>query len=73
MHKNNYSTCTPRFDSATFSSEPLLDFNAGYILRAVDTLPKQGSKHPWKVYQNYVRDLFSLKFETVNDKYLEYK
>ncbi|MDZ4847118.1 MAG: NAD(P)/FAD-dependent oxidoreductase [Chitinophagales bacterium] len=73
MEQHNYSVCTPRFDSKAFQSEPLLDFNAGYVLRAADVLPKQGSKHPWKVYQNYVRDLLSLKFGTVNDKYLEYQ
>ncbi len=73
MEQNNYTVCTPRFDSAVFKSEPLLDFDAGYVLRAFDSLPKQGSKHPWKVYQNYIKDLFSLKMESVNDKYLEYK
>ena len=73
MEQKNYTICTPRFDSAEFKSEPLLDFDAGYILRASDSLPKQGSKHPWKVYQNYIKDLFSLKMESVNDKYLEYK
>lgn len=73
MEEKHYTVCTPRFDSAVFSSEPLLDFNAGYVLRASDSLPKQGSKHPWKVYQNYIRDLMSLKMESVNDKYLEYR
>jgi len=41
-------------------------------LRAADVLPKQGSKHPWKVYQNYVRDLMALKWSGVDDRYLEY-
>jgi hypothetical protein len=50
-----------------------LDFNAGYILRANDVLPKQGSKAPWKVYQNYLKDVFALKFADVTDKYLVYK
>lgn len=73
MDAKHYATCTPRFDSNEFTSEPLLDFDAGYVLRAFDSLPKQGSKAPWKVYQNYIRDLYSLKTEPVNDKYLEYR
>lgn len=73
MDKNGHSVCTPRFDKEVFETEPLLDFNAGYVLRAADILPKQGSGHPWKVYQNYVRDLISLKWSSVNDKYLEYR
>jgi cation diffusion facilitator CzcD-associated flavoprotein CzcO len=73
MAAHNHDVVTPRFDSEAFTSEPLLDFSAGYVLRAADMLPKQGSKHPWKVYQNYVRDLMSLKWSGVNDKYLEYR
>lgn len=72
MEQKKYAVCTPRFDSKAFRSEPLLNFNAGYILRATEALPRQGSKHPWKVYQNYIRDLLSLRLEPVDDKYLEY-
>ncbi len=73
MDAHNYEVCVPRFDSNAFDSEPLLDFNAGYVLRALDVLPKQGSKHPWKVYQNYVKDVMALKWSGVDDPYLEYK
>jgi len=71
MDAHQYAVCVPRYDNA-MPSEPLLDFNAGYVLRAADVLPKQGSKHPWKVYQNYVRDLMALKWSGVDDRYLEY-
>ena len=73
MKKQGYEVCTPRFDTEEMDTERLLDFDAGYILRANDILPKQGSKAPWKVYQNYVKDLFSLKYGKVNDRYLEYE
>lgn len=72
MDKNGYQTCTPKFDPNKFDTEPLLDFNAGYVLRAADMLPKQGSKHPWKVYQNYVRDLISLEWDKLPDEYLKF-
>ena len=72
MDKNNYSVCVPRFDSTIFKSEPLLDFNAGYVLRSLDKIPKQGSKHPWKVHQNYIKDLMSLEWSGVDDAYLQY-
>ena len=73
MKENNYATCTPRFDDTVFETEPLLDFDAGYIQRALDILPKQGSKEPWKVHQNYLRDLRSLKHAAIDDEYLEYE
>ncbi len=72
MDRNNYEVCTPRFDHTEFSSGPLLDFDAGYIKRAVDILPMQGSKAPWKVYQNYLRDSFLLKYSSIKDKFLEF-
>jgi len=46
---------------------PFLDFSSGYVQRALDILPKQGSKKPWKLYQNYALDMFSLKFASVED------
>ncbi|HEU0098065.1 MAG TPA: NAD(P)/FAD-dependent oxidoreductase [Allosphingosinicella sp.] len=46
---------------------PFLDFTSGYVQRARDVLPKQGSKKPWKLYQNYALDMLSLKFSSVED------
>ena len=46
---------------------PFLDFSSGYVQRARDVLPKQGSKKPWKLYQNYALDMMSLKFASVED------
>ncbi len=73
MKENNFSVCVPQFDYENQKSEPLLDFNSNYILRANDIMPKQGSKAPWKVHQNYIKDVFSLKYADVKDKYLVYK
>ena len=72
MDKNNLMTVQPRFDENEFDIEPLLDFNSGYITRSLDVLPKQGSAVPWKVYQNYLKDIRLLKYGKVDDKYLEY-
>ena len=53
--------------------EPLIDFSSGYIQRAIDQFPRQGSKKPWRLYQNYVRDLLSLRFGAVDDPALEFE
>lgn len=73
MQRKGYTTCTPRYDQARFGSEPLLDFDAGYIKRASDILPQQGAKAPWKVYQNYFRDSLSLQYSSLNDGHLEFR
>ncbi|HYW17135.1 MAG TPA: NAD(P)/FAD-dependent oxidoreductase [Allosphingosinicella sp.] len=46
---------------------PFLDFTSGYVQRARDVLPKQGSKKPWKLHQNYALDMMSLKYASVED------
>lgn len=73
MDQHNFKVCTPRFDANKYHQEPFLDFNSGYVLRAQGKLPQQGSKAPWKVYQNYLRDTISIKYGAINDKVLEYK
>ena len=73
MSKNGYTVVTPTMAEDRVTPEPLLDFNSGYVMRAEKLLPKQGNKHPWKIYQNYFRDFISLNLETVRDKYLVYK
>ena len=47
--------------------EPILDFQAGYVMRSLDQFPKQGAKAPWRVHQNYARDLVSLRHGPVTD------
>ena len=44
------------------TEEPWVSFSSGYIQRALAHQPKQGSKRPWKLYQNYALDLLSLRF-----------
>ncbi|MFG1743957.1 flavin-containing monooxygenase [Micromonospora chalcea] len=36
---------------------PIIDLQSGYVLRAVDQLPKQGPRAPWRLHQNYPRDV----------------
>jgi monooxygenase len=46
---------------------PWLEFSSGYVQRALDHLPKQGSERPWRVHQNYALDMLDLKFGKVED------
>ncbi len=73
MMKNEYSSCVPKFDSDQIKTESMLDFTPNYIKRASKLMPKQGSKTPWKVHQNYVRDIFLLRYSSVEDGCLEFK
>ena len=67
MDRHGYRQCTPRCNDPAVTPEPLIDFNSGYVLRAIDRFPKQGSKIPWKLHQNYIKDLLTLRFAQVED------
>ncbi|GAA4657103.1 NAD(P)/FAD-dependent oxidoreductase [Kineococcus glutinatus] len=49
------------------ATEPLIDLRAGYVLRALDRLPRQGRRAPWRLHQNYPRDLLLLRHGRLGD------
>ena len=51
--------------------EPLLDFSSGYVQRALGRLPKQGTKAPWRLYQNYLIDLLGFRYGKIEDGVIE--
>jgi len=67
MEKNGFKICIPHFEGDLLGQEPLLNLKSGYITRALDDLPKQGTRPPWRNHQNYISDLMHLKFGRVND------
>ncbi|HEX3141952.1 MAG TPA: NAD(P)/FAD-dependent oxidoreductase [Rhizobacter sp.] len=72
MERHGYRQCTPRNNDPTVTPQPWIDFSSGYVQRALAQLPKQGSKAPWRLYQNYARDLLSLRFGKVDDGVMEF-
>ena len=52
--------------------ERLLTFSSGYVLRAQDRLPKQGDREPWKLRQNYLYDVRSLRRGDIDDGVLRF-
>src|SRR4051812_12561946 len=46
---------------------PLLDFEAGYVMRALDRLPKQGEREPWYLAQDYFKDARYLREGELSD------
>jgi cation diffusion facilitator CzcD-associated flavoprotein CzcO len=64
--------CTPRIRDASMPTIPFLDFSSGYIQRSMDRFPQQGARMPWKLHQNYVRDLMALRFGKVDDGAMEF-
>ncbi|MGI8523615.1 MAG: flavin-containing monooxygenase [Nocardioides sp.] len=51
---------------------PLMDFQPGYVLRALDRLPHQGDREPWMLRQNYLRDARTLRRAPLDDTALRF-
>jgi cation diffusion facilitator CzcD-associated flavoprotein CzcO len=72
MEAGGYDACAPRISDSSVTEEPLLDFTSGYVLRALEGLPKQGSKEPWKLKQSYPFDLRAMRFGPVEDGTMQF-
>ena len=73
MDQHGFAVCTPRVNDPDIEEEPVIDFNSGYVLRALHTLPRQGSKTPWRLHQNYMKDLRMMRYGRVDDGTMEFK
>jgi cation diffusion facilitator CzcD-associated flavoprotein CzcO len=73
MDQHGFNVCTPRVNGTDIETEPVIDFNSGYVLRGLDKLPRQGSQTPWRLHQNYVKDLRMMRYGRVEDGTMEFK
>ena len=73
MEAGHYDICVPRRRDDSIEEEPVIDFSSGYIQRAMDELPKQGSQRPWRLHQNYALDLLEFRFASVEDGTMEFR
>jgi cation diffusion facilitator CzcD-associated flavoprotein CzcO len=72
MDRHGYRTCMPHNSDPSVAPQPSLAFTSGYVQRSIAKLPKQGSKRPWRLYQNYALDIASLRFGRLEDGVMKY-
>jgi hypothetical protein len=73
MRRKGLATVVPVLQDPSVQPEPWVDFSSGYFQRAMDRFPKQGSKRPWRLYQNYLRDLLALRWSPLADGVLRFR
>ena len=71
MDRHGYAVATPE-RGAGIEPLPFIDLSSGYVQRASAHLPKQGSKAPWHVTQDYLRDIVTLRFGRIADGTLKF-
>jgi monooxygenase len=73
MDDNGHTVATPRdVDDCALDIGMFDQLQSGYAQRANDTLPRQGSKHPWKVLMHYEKDSKMLLEDPVDDGLLRF-
>ena len=68
MDAHGYRVATPRDPDPSLPRDSFIDLKSGYVLRALDQLPKQGRSQPWRLHQNYARDIRLFKHGPVDDE-----
>jgi monooxygenase len=72
MDEHGYRQCAPQNRDPAVAELPFIDFSSGYVLRSIDQFPKQGSRAPWRLHQNYPRDILTLRFGSIEDSAMEF-
>ena len=67
MDAHGYVSATP-VAPPEGADAPFLDLASGYVQRSLDGLPKQGGRTPWKLHQNYIRDVRMMKRGSLEDE-----
>jgi monooxygenase len=72
MDAHGFDTVVPQHPGDSVDESPLMDFTPGWVLRALDYLPKAGSITPWRLKQNYLLDLRLIRHGRVDDDALHF-
>ncbi|MGZ8738886.1 MAG: flavin-containing monooxygenase [Nocardioides sp.] len=51
---------------------PFMPLASGYIQRSLDLLPQQGDRDPWRLRQNYLYDVRSIRRDRIDDGVLSF-
>lgn len=67
LGRKGFDYAIPGPSDGQHGRRPILDLTSGYVQRAIDTLPKQGSQAPWLMRQNYFLDYATMRFSAVDE------
>lgn len=72
MDDNGFDTVVVERPGSDVEERPFMEFTPGYVLRSLDELPKQGSRTPWRLNQNYLRDIRLIRRGKIDDEGLRF-
>lgn len=67
MDSRGYTHAYPHLGNRTMGEQPAFNLSAGYVLRSPDVLPKSGTRRPWALTHNFMRDVIGRPFESIEE------
>jgi cation diffusion facilitator CzcD-associated flavoprotein CzcO len=70
MARHRVDTATPDLPESqaeNVAEGPLMDLTSGYVQRAAALLPRQGTRRPWRMRNNYLTDLPIMRMGRIDD------
>ena len=66
MDSHGYTHAYPHLGDVDMPERPAFaPLESGYVLRSLDVLPKSGTRRPWALTHDFLRDAISHRFESV--------
>jgi cation diffusion facilitator CzcD-associated flavoprotein CzcO len=67
MDSHGYTRAYPHLGKVDMPEQPAFNLQSGYVLRSPDELPKSGTRNPWALSHNFVRDVLGRPFESIEE------
>lgn len=65
MDRRGLRSATPVAPADPGRTSPLIDLSSGYVTRGIHLMPRQGARSPWRLHQNYPRDVWLMRHSTL--------
>lgn len=65
MRSRGWTRCTPKAPDTGAAQLPFVDLASGYVQRSVNRFPKQSSRDPWRIRQDFLSDRAALAFQRI--------
>ncbi|MDI9930724.1 NAD(P)/FAD-dependent oxidoreductase [Rhodococcus sp. IEGM 1354] len=72
LDHHGFDTVTPLAGEG-LGSLPFVDLRSGYVQRTIATFPRQGTRTPWRLHQNYLFDVGLFRRDFASDPALEFR
>jgi cation diffusion facilitator CzcD-associated flavoprotein CzcO len=65
MDSHGYTHAYPHLGEVDMPEQPAFNLQSGYVLRSLDVMPKSGTRRPWALTHNFLRDVLGRPFESI--------